>query len=92
MAVDYDWCVIGDAPAEPSIDIWHAVAPGSATTVCKLPVANPDEEWRWQGKLGHRRACDNCGKVALLAMDVEAAIASERDPVVKPGASTVTGA
>jgi hypothetical protein len=82
--VDFDWCVIAEPPTDES-HIWHAVAPGSVTTLCGEPVANPDEEWRWSDKLGHHRECDNCGRIISLKADV-----SSGDIVVKPDAAVMT--
>ncbi len=69
---DCDWCVLGDPPAPTESDIWHMVAQGSTTTVCGLPVANPDEEWRWTPTLGNHRSCDNCTHVLAHKADVPA--------------------
>ncbi len=71
---DFDWCVLGDPPAPTESDIWHMVAPGSTTTVCGLPVANPDEEWRWADKLGNHRSCDNCTHVLAHEADAESGV------------------
>jgi hypothetical protein len=68
---DFDWCVLGVPPAPTESDIWHMVAPGSATTVCGLSVANPDEEWRWADKLGNHRPCDNCSEIIARKADAE---------------------
>jgi hypothetical protein len=76
---NFDWCVLGSQdPPEPlaKADIWHMVAfteevGTSRTTVCGLPVANPDEEWRWADKLGNHRSCDNCTHVLAHKADAE---------------------
>ena len=69
---DFDWCVLGEIAKN---DVWHMVAPGSATTVCGVIAANPDEEWRWADKLGNHRSCDNCTHV----------LAHKADATVVPG-------
>lgn len=76
MSEQLDWCCLGDVPLAATQDIWHAVRPGSTTTVCGLPVADPDEEWRWADKIGSRRPCDNCTRI--LAQE------GERPPGWKP--------
>ena len=77
---DFDWCVLGDPPAPTESDIWHMVAPQSAITVCGLPVANPDEEWRWADKLGNHRPCDNCTEVIARKADVESTTVAVDEP------------
>jgi hypothetical protein len=66
---DFDWCVLGEPPKDEA-DIWHMVVPQSATTVCGVPVANPDEEWRWADRLGNHRPCDNCTEILAHRADV----------------------
>ena len=70
---DFDWCVLGEPPKDEA-DIWHMVAPQSAKTVCGLPVANPDEEWRWTDRLGNHRPCDNCTEILAHKADAVATI------------------
>ena len=72
--IEYDWCTFADYRAKASQDIWHAVAPQMPKTVCGLPVANPDEEWRWVGSLGRRRSCDNCARILALEADFTTAL------------------
>ena len=71
-SVDFAWCVLGDAPDEASEDIWHAVRPLAATTVCGEAAADRSEEWRWSEGLGRKRPCDNCTRLIALAVDVPA--------------------
>lgn len=70
---DFDWCVLGE-PETTEADIWHMVAfteevGVSRTTVCGLPAANPDEEWRWAEEIGNHRSCDNCTHVLAHKAD-----------------------
>ena len=69
MSEQFDWCNLGEPPLRATQDIWHAVRQGSTLTVCGLPVADPDEEWRWTDKLGSRRPCDNCTRILALEAD-----------------------
>jgi hypothetical protein len=71
MIDPYDWCCLGQPPAKTSEDIWHAVRQQSPTTVCGIPAANPDEEWRWVDELGDRRPCDNCTEIIARKADAE---------------------
>jgi hypothetical protein len=75
---DFDWCVLGEPPAPTEADIWHMVTPGSATTVCGVIAANPDEEWRWADKLGAHRPCDNCTEIIARMADA----ASDQEPAI----------
>ena len=66
----FDFCCLGEAPKRASRDIWHMVRQQSPTTVCGLPAADPDEEWRWVDKLGRRRPCDHCTEIVARLADV----------------------